>query len=181
VLDAKTLDEKAKVALDGSPEGFAVDSQHGRFYTNLEDKDATLAIDIATRKTVSTWKPGCGEEGPRGLRVDPGAGQIFVACTQRAEVLDAAHDGKVLSTIDTGEGVDDIDYVAATRRLYVGAAKAGRLTVARVDANGKLTVEATVPTRVGARNPAVTDQGVVYLAHSSLGGLSEIVVASPKK
>jgi DNA-binding beta-propeller fold protein YncE len=181
VLDAKTLEEKAKLTLDGSPEGFAVDSLHGRFYTNLEDKDLTLVIDVATRKTIATWKPGCGEEGPRGLRVDPAMGQLFVACTQRAEVLDAAHGGAVLSSIDTGEGVDDIDYVPETHRLYVGAAKAGRLTVAKVDPSGKLTVEAEVPTRVGARNPAVTDQGVVYLAHSSLGGLTGLVVATPRK
>ena len=179
VLDGKTLDEKAKFTLDGSPEGFAVDAKLHRFYTNLEDKDLTLAIDVASRKTVATWKPSCGEEGPRGLRVDSNAGQLFVACTAKVEVLDAAHGGEVLSSVDTGDGVDDIDYAPATHRLYVGAAKAGQLTVATVDAKGKLSVEARVPTHVGARNPAVTDKGVVYLAHSSLGGLTGLVVVTP--
>ena len=153
VLDGKTLDEKAKFTLDGSPEGFAVDAKLHRFYTNLEDKDLTLAIDVASRKTVATWKSSCGEEGPRGLRVDSNAGQLFVACTAKVEVLDAAHGGEVLSSVDTGDGVDDIDYAPATHRLYVGAAKAGQLTVATVDAKGKLSVEARVPTHVGARNP----------------------------
>ena len=178
VLDAKTLEERAKIPLDGSPEGFAVDSPHGRFYTNLEDKDRTLAIDIATRKTAETWNPGCGEEGPRGLRIDSAAQQLFVACTAKVEALDASHGGKVLSSIDTGEGVDDIDYVPATHLLYAGAARAAKLTVARVDAQGKLTVEAQVATRSGARNAAVTDRGVVYLTHGSGG---ELVVATPKK
>src|SRR5262249_43680426 len=45
ILDAATLDEKAKVTFDGQPEGFAVDPKRNRFYTNLEDKDVTLAID----------------------------------------------------------------------------------------------------------------------------------------
>ena len=178
VLDATSLEEKAKITLDGSPEGFAVDSAHGRFYTNLEDKDRTLAIDVATRKTAETWNPNCGEEGPRGLRVDSAAQQLFVACTQRAEVLDTAHGGKVLSSIDTGEGVDDLDYDRSRHLLYVGAAHAAKLTVARVDADGKLTLDAQVATRPGARNPAVTDRGVVYLTHGSGG---ELVVATPKK
>jgi len=179
VLDGKTLEEKAKITLDGGPEGFAVDAKHGRFFTNLEDKDLTLAIDVATHKTVATWKPACGEEGPRGLRVDADAGQLFVACTAKVEVLDAAHDGKILSSADTGEGVDDIDYAPATHRVYVGAARAGQLTVATVDPQGKLAVAAVVPTHAGARNPAVTDKGVVYLAHSSAGGLSDLFVVTP--
>ena len=58
---------------------------------------------------------------------------------------------------------------------------AGQLTVAAVDPHGKLSVKARVPTRAGARNPAVTDQGVVYLAHSSVGGLRDLVVVTPSK
>ena len=178
ILDAAKLDEKAKLTFDGSPEGYSVDAH--RFYTNLEDKDRTLAIDLVTRKTAATWKPSCGEDGPRGLRVDAAAGQLFVACTARVEVLDLAHDGAVLSTIDTGDGVDDFDYAPATHLIYVGAAKAGRLTVARVDSHGKLTLVATVATPQGARNPVVTDGGVVYLAHTlSLGALSDLAVVSP--
>jgi DNA-binding beta-propeller fold protein YncE len=180
VLDAAKLEEKAKLGFEGSPEGYAVDAH--RFYTNLEDKDRTLAIDLATRKTAATWKANCGEDGPRGLRVDAAGGQLFVACTARVEVLDIAHGGAVLSTLDTGEGVDDFDYVPATHLLYVGAAKAGRLTVARGDAPGELTLVSTVKTPQGTRNPVVADDGVVYLAHTlSLGALSDVTVVSPGK
>jgi DNA-binding beta-propeller fold protein YncE len=181
VLDAKTLDEKARLPFDGNPEGFAVDDQRNLFYTNLEDKDLTLAVDLATHKIVSTWKPSCGEDGPHGLRVDAQAGHLFVACSARVEVLDVAHGGTVLSSVDTGDGVDDIDYAPATHLLYVGAARAGQLTVAKDDSVGKLTVEARVPTHAGARNPAVTDKGVVYLAHSGFGGLTDLVVVVPEK
>jgi DNA-binding beta-propeller fold protein YncE len=178
VLDARSLDEKAKLTFDGNPEGFAVDTPHGRFYTNLEDKDLTLAIDLGTRKTLETWKSGCGEDGPHGLRVDSGSNQLFVACSSRAEVMDTAHGGKVLSSIDTGDGVDDIDYSPTTHLLYVGASRAGQLTVAKVDAQGRLTAAAKVATPTGTRNPAVTDKGVVYLTHSKA---SELVVATPAK
>src|SRR5712692_10154153 len=33
------------IKLDGEPEGYAVDEEHGVVFTNLEDKDKTLSID----------------------------------------------------------------------------------------------------------------------------------------
>ena len=180
ILDAQTLVEKAKLTFDGNPEGFAVDNNRGRFYTNLEDKDQSLAIDIKSHQTVATWNPSGGKEGPHGLRVDPKSGFLFVACSAEAEVLDAAHDGKVLSMVETGDGVDDIDYAADTHRLYVGAARAAQLTIAHVDANGKLTIAGQVATHAGARNGVVTRGGTVYLAHSGTD-LSDLIVVSPAK
>ncbi len=180
ILDGKTLEQKARIAFDGNPEGFAVDGNRGRFYTNLEDKDLTLAIDLASHRTVATWKPACGEDGPHGIRVDTDAGHLLVACDDKVEVLDAAHDGSILSFVPTGGGVDDIDYAPATHRLYAGAAETGRLTIAALDPQGHLSVAAVVPTRAGARNPAVTDKGVVYLAHGRLGGLTDLVVVTPR-
>jgi heavy metal sensor kinase len=181
IVDAKSLEEKSKLTFEGNPEGFAVDGKRGRFYTNLEDKDLTLAIDLKSHKIVATWKSTCGEDGPHGLRLDESRGHLFVACSARAEVLDAAHDGAVLSSIDTGDGVDDIDYSSKSHRLYVGAAKAGQLVIAADDDHGKLSLVAKVPTHLGARNPAVTNDGTVYLAHSGLGKMSDLVVVSGGK
>jgi hypothetical protein len=180
VLDATTLAEKAKLTFAGDPEGFAVDNARGRFFTNLEDKDKTAVVDLASRKTVATWEPGCGEEGPRGLRFDAKGGFLIVACTAHVAVMDAAHDGKVLSTLDTGSGVDDMDFVAATRTLYAGAGRAAMLTIAHVDEAGKLSLVARVPTVAGARNPAATERGVVYLAHGFGAGLADLTVVEPK-
>lgn len=108
----------------------------------------------------------------------PGSCWLPVA---RAEVLDAGHDGAKLSSIDTGDGVDDLKYSPATHMLYVGAARDAKLTVARVDSNGKLSQFAVVPTHEGARNGVVAKNGAVYLAHSQLGKLAGLVVASPSR
>jgi hypothetical protein len=181
ILDAATLAQKEKLTFDGNPEGFAVDLTRGRFYTNMEDKDLTLAIDLKSRKTVATWKPACGEDGPHGLRLEEKDGYLLVACSTKTEVLDAAHSGAVLSAIDTGDGADDLDYAPSTRLVYVGAAKAGALTVARLDPAGKLSLAAKVPTHAGARNGVVAKDGTVFLGHSGLAQLSDLVVAAPKK
>lgn len=177
VLDGATLAQKARLEFDGGPEGFAADSTRGRFYTNLEDKDVTLAIDVATHKTVATWSSGCGEAGPRGLRLADAEGVLLVACTGKLESLDL-RDGKVVGSIDTGDGVDDFDYAPSDHRVYVGAARAAKLTVAALDARGGLTVLATVPTRDGARNGVVTGDGRVYLSHAKG---SELVVVGPER
>lgn len=181
VLDAKSLKQKAKLTFDGNPEGYAVDAKRGRFYTNLEDKDQTLAIDLKTRKTTASWPSHCGHDGPHGLGLDANFGHLFVACSSLAEVLDVGHDGAILSKVGTGDGVDDIHYVPATHLLYVGAAHAAKLTVARTDKNGHLTVIARVPTQAGARNATVTKNGTVFLAHGGQAKLSGLVVASPDR
>jgi DNA-binding beta-propeller fold protein YncE len=181
ILDSQTLSQKEKLTFEGRPEGYAVDARRGVLYMNYEDKDLTTAIDLKTHKTVATWQASCGEDGPHGLSIDQEAGYLFVACSTRAEVLDAGHKGAKLSSIDTGDGVDDLNYSPATHTLYIGAAKDARLTVARVDVTGKLRLVATVPTHEGARNGVVTKDGTVYLAHSQLGQLAGLVVVSPRR
>jgi len=181
ILDAETLHQKSKLTYEGNPEGFAVDGKRGRFYTNLEDKDRTLAIDLKSHRTIATWNPSCGEDGPHGLRLDEKKGFLFIACSAKAEVMDVAHDGKVLSTIDTGDGVDDLDYAPSSHLLYVGGAKSGDLTIARVDPSGKLSVVTKVSTHTGARNGVVASGGRVYLAHSGNVDLTDLVVVSPGK
>src|SRR5947207_2976087 len=181
ILDGGSLAQKARLAFEGDPEGLAVDLQRGRVYSNLEDKDRTPAIDLKTHETRATWNPACGEGGPHGLALDEKAGILFIACDARAVAMDVGHEGRVVSSVDTGDGVDDIVYVPATRLLYVGAARAGKLTIARADAAGKLSVQATVPTREGARNAVVTREGTVYLAHGGGVKSSELVVVSPPR
>ena len=176
ILDAKTLAQKAKLEFEGEPEGFAPDATRDRFYTNLEDKDVTLAIDLASHKTVATWKANCGEDGPHGLRLAEPEGILLVACSTRVEALDVAHEGSILGSVDTGDGVDDLDYAGPSHQVYVGAAKAATLTVAKLDPKGALTIVAVVPTKEGARNGVVGGGGMVYLAHAKE---SELVVATP--
>jgi hypothetical protein len=181
VLDASTpgsLTVKTKMSFEGEPEGYAVDDARGLFYTNLEDKDRTLAIDVKTHQIAKTWMPNCGEDGPKGLALDHQLNFLFVACADRVKALDAGHEGKELSMIETGPGVDNIDYLEAKKALYAGAARAAKLTVATIDAQGKLMTSAVVTTVAGARNPVVTDEGAAYLTDAKGG---KILVVTPRK
>jgi DNA-binding beta-propeller fold protein YncE len=155
--------------LEGQPEGYAVDEAHGVFYTNLEDKDRTLRIDAKTRKVTATWMPACGEDGPKGLAIEPAEQLLVVACSDHVEVLDAGKDGKILSKLDTGAGVDNIDYVASRRSLYAAAGRAARITKAYLDPKGELKETEAQATATGARNAVATEDGVAYVADGPEG------------
>jgi DNA-binding beta-propeller fold protein YncE len=182
IIDASSggqLWVKTEVRLDGAPEGVAVDDWRAVFYTNLEDKDRTLTLDIWSKKVTKDWPASCGEGGPKGLAVDRSLKFVFLACSDRVKSLDANHDGKELSAINAGAGVDDIAYLEARRELYVGAAKAATLTIVSVDVRGRLQVEATIATAPGVRNAVVTEDGVAYMTDSAQGKLLVVSLRRP--
>ena len=166
MLDATTLKEKTKITLDGAPEGYAVDAKHNTFFTNLEDKDETLAIDVRTRKTTARWKSACGEAGPRGLVLEPDGKFLFVACTDKVQSFRLGAKPELLSSADTGAGVDSFDFSPGTQQLFVGAARAGQLSIIDVDRSGRLKTATQLKTAPGARNGVLGADGTVYLAHS---------------
>jgi len=173
------LKEKGAIKLEGEPECYALDEPHGLFLTNLEDKGTTLSIDLKTHAVKDTWSPGCSADGPRGVAVDSTRRLVLVACTDHVQVLDAAHGGTLLGRLDTGAGLDNIDYVPSTGLLYAAAGKAARLTVARVGNRGELTVIASGETAAGAKNAVADGNGNAYVADSQGAHLLILRAAAP--
>jgi DNA-binding beta-propeller fold protein YncE len=165
VLDASkptALKIKTKVKFEGGPEGYAVDGTRGLFFTNLEDKNKTVAVDVKTHAIKSTWDLDCGSDGPRGIAAEAAHGMVLVACTDHVVVLDSS--GAKLGSVDTGAGVDNIDWLEPQRLLYVAAGKAAKLTIARIDDKGQATIVATGGSTDGARNGVVDAAGNAYVA-----------------
>ena len=170
VLDASEparLRTKTKIALGASAEGFAVDELRGRFYTSLEEQALTVSIDVRRHAIVARWRSGCDE--PHGLALDAARGVLLVACNARVVALDVAHDGRVLGSLETGAGLDNIAYLPSRALLYAAAADAARLTVARVEKSGTLTPLQSVPTVKGARGVVVDPEGRAFVM-DPLGG-----------
>jgi DNA-binding beta-propeller fold protein YncE len=180
VLDAskpEVLKAKTTIKFEGEPEGYAVDDAHGLVFTNLEDKGSTMVVDVKTHKVRSTWNPACGSDGPRGVAVDSARQLLFVACTDHVQALDAAHDGAPLGKLETGAGVDNLDYVDGKGLLFAGAGKAAQVTVARFDDKGQPTVLATGATAGGARNAVADANGNAYVVDPE--GATLLVLTMP--
>jgi DNA-binding beta-propeller fold protein YncE len=162
-LPAGQLKSKATITLPGEPEGYAVDAVRGHFLTNLEDAGKTLSIDLKTHRVLDTWNAQCGADGPRGIAIDSTNNLVIVACTDHVQALDG-QSGAPLGRLETGAGLDNIDYEPNTHLLYAASGKAARLTVARVGDRGQLTETARLETTLGARNAVSGANGTAYVA-----------------
>jgi DNA-binding beta-propeller fold protein YncE len=176
-VSGKGVAAPVAIKIDGDPEGYVVDAARGLFYTNVEDKDRTLEIDVRTRKVVASWPAGCGAAGPRGLALDAGRRLLFVACTDGAVARDLGQAGKEVGRLKTPGGVDNIDYAAKRGLLFIASGAGGTLTVARVGAAGALSALTSIPTAQGARCVVVAADGTAFVADSAGGRL--LVVKPP--
>jgi len=170
--DPYHLKPKTRIPLDGLAEGYAVDNQRGLFYTNIEDTGSTVAIDVRTHKIIAEWNPGSSDL--QGLALDKARRFLFVACGDHVVSLDASHDGKVLDSLQTGAGLDNIDYSPDAKILYAAASQAATLSIAEVGNDGKFHLKATVPTVKGARGVIAARDETAYLIDPAEGGIVKV-------
>lgn len=163
------LSPAGTIDVPDGPESLEIDAGRGRAYANTWH-DATVSIDLASRRVVEKWKNGC--RGARGLAVDSDRGYLFVGCEEgKAVALDAGHGGKVLGEAKAGAGVDIIAYATKLAHLYVPGAEAAVLTVVGVGASGSLEVLGTVAAAPDAHCVTADDLGNVYVCDPTKGRL----------
>lgn len=170
--DPRHLKWKTKIPLENLAEGYAVDNGRSLFYTNVEDTGTTLAIDVRTHKIVAKWNVGSADFG--GLALDTARGFLFVACGDHVLSVDVAHDGKILDSLPTGAGLDNIDYSPDRKILYAAAGQAANLSIAEVGDDGKFHLEATVPTVKGARGVVAGSGDTAYLIDPAEGCILKV-------
>jgi DNA-binding beta-propeller fold protein YncE len=170
--DPRHLKRKTKIPLEASAEGYAVDNQRGLFYTNLEETGKTIAIDVHSHKVITRWDPGSREL--QGLALDNARNLLFVACGDHVVSIDAGHGGKVIDSITTGPGLDNIDYSADAKLLYAAASQGASLTIAEVDDRGKFHLRATVPTVKGVRGVVAGKGETAYLIDPAEGRILKL-------
>jgi DNA-binding beta-propeller fold protein YncE len=181
VFDAsepRHLKFKTKIPLDGSAEGYAVDNQRGVFYTNIEETGTTVAIDVRTHQVTAKWNVGSTEL--QGLALDNARGFLFVACADHVVSLDIAHEGKVIDSIDTGAGLDNIDYSSERKVLYAAASQAAVLSIAEISDDGKFHLKATIPTIKGVRGVVAGKGETAYLIDPAEGHILKLTRKSQR-
>jgi hypothetical protein len=89
--------------------------------------------------------------------------------------LDAGHDGKIIDSLLTGAGLDNIDYSADRKIIYAAAGQAATLTIAEVGDDGKFHLKATVPTVKGARSVVAGKGEMAYLIDPAEGRILKLI------
>ena len=102
---------------------------------------------------VGNWPIAPGEEAS-GLAIDLAHHRLFIGCSNNMMVMMDSTTGKVLGSVPIGEGVDANAFDPGTGYAFASSSD-GTMTVARVDAAGKLIVVQKLATPMRTRTMTI--------------------------
>jgi DNA-binding beta-propeller fold protein YncE len=157
------------IKIEGGPEALVVDTKQGRAYSHLWH-GKTVAIDIKEKKIVATWTNGC--EGSRGISFGETPNVLLVGCSEgKAVSMDVAHDGKIISSVTSGNGVDIIAYNHHLKHLYMPGGKSATMAIISVSDDGKLNLLQTVPAAEGSHCVTTDQNATAFVCDPKHGSL----------
>jgi DNA-binding beta-propeller fold protein YncE len=164
VLDAKSVELKADIALPGSAEGFEHESNRPRLYVCVPPTQV-LVIDTDKNEIGNTYTVSHGGK-VMAVAVDEANHRLFVASRKPAAMLTVmdSESGKEITSVPIAEEVDDC-YFDAKRKLIYASCGEGFLAVIKQKSADEYEPVAKVPTAAGAKTclyDAGTDK--LYLA-----------------
>jgi DNA-binding beta-propeller fold protein YncE len=150
VLDGKDGSIVGTIDLGGAPEQGQSDGA-GHAFINLEDMNQIAVVDTNTMKVTAHYDLGDKGEGPSGLGLDAKNHILFSFCHKPAVcVVLNANDGKIITTLPIGTGVDAGGFNPATMEAFSSQGD-GTVTIIKENNPTSFQVEATVQTMKGAK------------------------------
>jgi DNA-binding beta-propeller fold protein YncE len=154
VIDAKGGSVVGTIDLGGGPEQAVTDGQ-GHIYVDIEDKDNIAVVDARTLKVTAHYDLAGKGGGPGGLALDAENHVLFAACHDPATmVILSAGDGKIITTLPIGQGVDGAGFNPQTMEAFSTQGD-GTLTVIKENSPTSFVVQQTVETKRGARTMTI--------------------------
>jgi DNA-binding beta-propeller fold protein YncE len=153
VIDAKDGSVLGTVDLGGAPEQ-AVTDGNGHIYVDIEDKNNVAVVDAKTMQVTAHYDLG-ENKTPAGLAFDVKNQILFVACRNPAvSVIMNAADGKIITTLPIGSGVDGAGFVPETREAFSSQGD-GTLTIIKENSPTAFEVEQNVRTMPSAKTMTI--------------------------
>ena len=178
VIDGNTNKVVATIGLEGKPE-FAVVDEEGKLFVNIEDKSKITVINSQTMKVENSWSIAPGEE-PSGLAIDLKTHRLFAVCDNKMMVVVDATNGKVITTLPTGENTDGCAFDAGLNRIYSSNGDGTMTIVQEVNADTYKVLE-NFKTMRGARTIAVNQKNHhVYLPTAEYNPMPPVSKDNPK-
>jgi len=135
---------------------------------NIEDKNEVIAFDTRTLNVRGHYPLAPCEE-PTGMARDKARGRLIVGCGNKTMAVMDEKTGKVITTIEVGNGVDAAGFDPANQLAFTSNGE-GSLSVVHENADGSFTPVATVPTQRGARTMALDPKThKIYMSTAEYG------------
>jgi DNA-binding beta-propeller fold protein YncE len=150
VINAADGSVAGTVDLGGAPEQAVTDGK-GRLWVDLEDKDTIAVVDAKTLAVTARYDLAGKGGGPAGLAFDAKNRILFAACHKPATmVILNADDGKIITTLPIGAGVDGATFNPKTMEAFSSQGD-GTLTVVKENSPTSFEVEQNVQTQRSAK------------------------------
>jgi YVTN family beta-propeller protein len=138
-----------EVELGGAAIEAGVSDGKGTIFVNSEETNEIIVFDPKSLKVKTRWSISPGEE-PTGIALDTRTKRIFSVCHNGMMVVVNSENGKVVTTVPIGKGVDGVIFDAKSK-LIISSNGEGTLSVIKEVNADEYKVIQTVTTERGAR------------------------------
>ena len=137
------------IPLGGKPE-YGASAGDGKVYANLTDNGEVVEIDAKSATVSKRWQTApC--KNPVSMAIDTAHHRLFSGCRSGVMAVSDYQNGRIITTLPIGQGVDGAAYDAASGAAFASNAD-GTLTVIHQDTPDAYHVVETVTTQQGSRN-----------------------------
>ena len=136
IIDTATKEHLGDIRVESANiQAMAIEPGTGpkKMYADMADKDQIAVIDLQKRAVISTWPTSSECQQPEAAAVDAAHHRLFVGSRMKPHtgeiggghqyepgklVVMDTETGKVVQVLDSVGGADDLQYDAATSRIY---------------------------------------------------------------
>jgi DNA-binding beta-propeller fold protein YncE len=149
IIDARDGSVVGTLDLGGAPEQ-AVTDGNGHIYVDIEDKDNVAVVDTKALHVTAHYDISEKAKVPAGLAFDARNKILFVGCRNTPTMVIMTTEGKILSALRIGAGVDGAVFNPATMEAFSSQGD-GTLTVIKEKSPTSFEVAQTVQTKVSGK------------------------------
>lgn len=166
VIDPATDTRLGTIDLGSAPE-FAVADGTGKVYVNLSETGEVAEIDAKGMRVTRRWSVApC--KNSTGMAIDRVTHRIFSGCRNKLLAISDLVDGRLVTTLPIGGGVDANAFDAASHNILSSNGD-GTITVIHADGKDHYHVAATIATMPGARTMTIDPRRhVLYTVSAQL-------------
>jgi DNA-binding beta-propeller fold protein YncE len=118
VVDTTAEKKVADIKIEGETiEAMALEKSSPRIYVNNRTKNQVEVVDREKREVIASWPVTKGKINV-AIALDEANHRLFVACRSGEIVVIDTQTGKEVTALPITQGVDDLVYDAASKRIY---------------------------------------------------------------